>query len=245
MYLWIAPTIIQVGLGAMMIHRKLAKRFPAFFAYTVFELLLNTFLLVLDHMGSVSGSQFANAYIAGQAFSAALRFAVVYEIFGEVFGNYSALREFGVVLFRWTTAILMIVAVLMVAYTSGNDTDKISIAYLVFERAVNIMQCGLLVLLILLARFLSFSWTSYVMGITLGFGLFSSTELCMSALRAQYGVYFGWKTFPFISGVVYHVCVVLWVVTLLLPEYNSQRAKPASFPDLQHWNDALEKVLHQ
>jgi hypothetical protein len=83
------------------------------------------------------------------------------------------------------------------------------------------------------------------MGITLGFGLFSSSELGMSALRAQYGVYFGWKTFPFISGVVYHTCVVLWVVTLLLPEYSSRRTKPPNSSDLGHWNDALEKVLHQ
>jgi hypothetical protein len=142
MYLWIAPTVMQIGLAAMMIHRKLAKRFPAFFVYTVYVVVLNTFLLVLDLMDSVPGSQYANAYIAGQVVSAALRFAVVYEIFGEVFGNYPALQQFGSILFRWTTAILMIVAVLMVSYTSGTDTDKVSVALLVFERAVNIMQCG-------------------------------------------------------------------------------------------------------
>jgi hypothetical protein len=35
------------------------------------------------------------------------------------------------------------------------------------------------------------------------------------------------------------------VVTLLLPEYNSRRTSPPDVPELQHWNDALEKVLHQ
>jgi hypothetical protein len=245
MYLWIAPAVLQVGLAAMMIHRKLARRFPAFFVYTVYEAVLCAFLVTLDLMDSVSGSQYANAFIAGAVVSAALRFAVVYEIFGEVFRSYPALQEFGGILFRWATAILMIVAVLMVAYTSGDERDKMTIAFIIVDRTVNIMQCGLLVLLVLLARFLSFSWTSYVMGITLGFGLFSSAELGMSALRAQYGLYFGWKAFPVLSGGIYHTCVVLWVVTLLLPEYHSRRTSPPDVPELQHWNDALEKVLHQ
>ena len=245
MYLWIAPAVIQVGLAAMMIHRKLARRFPAFFVYTVYEALQCAVLVTLDFMDSVSGSQYADAFLAGAVVSAALRFAVVYEIFGEVFQSYPALQEFGGILFRWATTILMIVAVIMVAYTSGTERDKFTIAFIIVERAINIMQCGLVVLLVLLARFLSFSWTSYVMGIALGFGLFSSVELAKSALRAQYGLYFAWKTFPVVTGGIYHACVVLWVVTLLLPEYSSRRTSPPSVQELQHWNDALERVLHQ
>jgi hypothetical protein len=245
MYLWIAPAVIQAGLAAMMVHRKLAGRFPAFFIYTVYEVVQCTVLVTLDVMDSVSSSQYANAYLAGGVISAALRFAVVYEVFGEVFRSYPALQKFGGILFRWATAILMIVAVIMVAYTSGPEMNKFTIAFIIVERTINIIQCGLLVFLVLLARFLSFSFTSYVMGITLGFGLFSSIELGMSALRAQYGLYFAWKAFPVITGGAYHACVLLWVVTLLLPEYNSRRTSPAPVKELQHWNDALERVLHQ
>jgi hypothetical protein len=245
MYLWIAPAVIQAGLAAMMIHRKLAGRFPAFFIYTVYEVVLCGVLVTLDVMDSVSGSQYANAYLVGAVISAALRFAVVYEVFGEVFRSYPALQEFGGILFRWATAILMIVAVIMVAYSSGTEMDKFNIAFIIVERTVNIIQCGLLVFLVLLARFLSFSWTSYVMGITLGFGVFSSVQLGISALRAQQGLYFAWNTFPVVSGGVYHACVLLWVVTLLLPEYGSRRTSTAPVQELQHWNDALERVLHQ
>jgi hypothetical protein len=245
MYLWIAPAVIQAGLAAMMINRKLARRFPAFFVYTVYEVVQCAVLVTLDLMDSVSRDQYANAYMAGGVISSALRFAVVYEIFKEVFSNYPALQEFGGVLFRWATALLMIVAVLMVAYTSGNEINRLTIAFIIVDRTVHIIQCGLLVLLVLLARFLSFSWTSYVMGITLGFGFFSSIELGISALRAQYGLYFAWRTLPVVTAGAYHAAVVLWVVTLLLPEYNSRRTSPAPMEELQHWNDALERVLHQ
>ena len=245
MYLWIAPAVLQAGLAAMMIHRKLARRFPVFLLFTVYQVVLCAVLVTLDLMDSVSGSQYANAYIVGGVIGAALRFAVVYEIFGEVFHAYPALHEFGGILFRWATAILMIVAVILVAYTSGPDMDKLSMTFLIINRTVYIMQCGLLVLLVLLARFLRFSWTSYVMGITLGFGLFASVELGLSALRAQYGLYFAWKALPVVTAGTYHICVLLWVVTLLVPEYSSRRTVPGPVQELQHWNDALERVLHQ
>ena len=219
----------------MMIHRKLARRFPAFFLYTAYQVVLCAVLVTLDLMDSVSGSQYANAYIVGGTIGAALRFAVVYEIFGEVFQAYPALHEFGGILFRWATAILMIVASSMVAYTSGPEMDKLSVTFLVINRTVYIMQCGLLVLLVLLARFLSFSWISYIMGITLGFGLFASVEFGhRSALRAQYGLYFAWKALPVVTAGTYHICVLLWVVTLLMPEYSSRRTSPGPVQELQY-----------
>lgn len=245
MYLWIAPAVLQAGLVAVMIQRKIASRFPAFFLYTLYQVVLCAVLVTLDLMDSVAGSQYANAYIVGGAIGAALRFAVVYEIFGQVFQAYPALHQLGGILFRWATAILMIVAVIIVAYTSGPEMDKLSVTFLIMDRTVYIMQCGLLVLLVLLARFLSFSWTSYVMGITVGFGFFASVQLALSALRAQYGLYFAWKALPVVTAGTYHVCVLLWVVTLLLPEYSSRGTSRAPVQELQHWNDALERVLHQ
>ena len=104
---------------------------------------------------------------------------------------------------------------------------------------------SLLVFLVVLASFLRFSWTSYIMGIALGFGVYSSAELCMSALRAQYGLYFGWKAFPVISSFTYIGCIGLWVATLLLPEYRSRRIRPQPAQDLQDWNDTLERLLRQ
>jgi hypothetical protein len=71
------------------------------------------------------------------------------------------------------------------------------------------------------------------------------TPELLHVLRAQYGLYFAWKTLPVVTAGTYHICVLLWVVTLLLPEYSSRRTSPAPVQELQHWNDALERVLHQ
>ncbi|MGC2197403.1 MAG: hypothetical protein WA628_22200 [Terriglobales bacterium] len=244
-YLWIAPHALQVVLAIMMIHRKLAKTFPAFFTYTIFEIVQFLILFTIDKSPLFTADQYSMASLAGGAISIALRFAVVHEIFSTVFRSYPALQAFGTVLFRWATALLMIVAVILVGYTSGNEMDRYRIAYVVIDRAVSIVQCGLLVLLLLLARFLRFPWTSFVFGIALGLGLFASMELGLSALQAQYGLYVAWGILPSVTMAIYHCCVVFWVVSLLLPERQPGRMNEASGYELEHWNDALERLLHQ
>ncbi len=245
MSMWVISVVLQSGLATIMVRRGLARRFPAFFGYTVYEALLNTFLFIIGHLDSVSGGEYSNAFLAGGVGSAAFRFAVVCEIFIHVFRSYTPLKEMGRIIFRWATTILMIAAVLIVASTTGVDKDKYAIGLLIVDRTVNIIQCGLLVFLVVLASFLRFSWTSYIMGIALGFGVYSSAELCMSALRAQYGLHFGWTAFPVISSFTYLGCIGMWVVTLLLPEYRSLRIRHAPAQNLQDWNDTLERLLRQ
>ena len=247
---WVIAIVLQGLLATMMIHRGLARRFPAFFAYTVFEVLLNAFLFTIDHIDSVTNAQYGDAYLAGAAGSAALRFAVVCEIFIQVFRNYPPLKELGEVIFRWATAVLMIFAVLIVANATGLEgtgleKDWFAVGFQVVDRAVNMIQCGLLVLLVLLASFLRFSWTRYVMGITLGFGVFSSVELCLSALKAQYGMYFAWKAVPVIESFTYLGCLGIWGIALLLPEFRAPRINAQPVNDLQHWNSELERLLRQ
>lgn len=245
LYLWIAPHALLAVLAIMMIRRNLVRQFPVFFAYTVFEILQFVVLFAADHMDSVTDEQFGVLWMSGSAISITLRFAVVHEVFSNVFRSYPALQEFGTILFRWATFVLMIVAVVLVAYSSGNEIDRVGLVLTIINRAVSIVQCGLLVLLVLLARFLSFSWTSYTFSIPLGLGIFAGVELGVSALRAHYGVKVAYTLFDEVSMAAYHCCVLFWVVSLLLPERESGGVGSAPTHDLSHWNDALERLLDQ
>lgn len=247
---WVIAIVLQGLLASLMLHRGLARRFPAFFAYTAYEVLLNAFLFTIDHMNSVTSAQYGSAYFAGAVGSAAFRFAVVWEIFKQVFQSYPPLKELGETIFKWATAILMIAAVLIVAKATGLEgtgleRDWYAFGFQVVDRAVNIIQCGLLVFLVLLASFLRFSWTSYIMGIALGFGVFSSVELFLSALKAQYGMYFAWKAVPVIESFTYLGCLGVWGIALLLPEFLSRHIDTEPVKDAQHWNNELERLLRQ
>jgi hypothetical protein len=245
-YLWIAPHVLQVALAVMMLRRKLAREFPAFFTYTVFEVFQFVVLYSLNRTDSVSGQQYADAWLLGNAVSIVLRFAIVSEIFSNVFRSYPSLQEFGKMVFQWATAVLMIVAVVLVAYASGNETDQVTVALNAVDRTASIVQCGLLVLLVLLSRFLSFSWRSYVFGIALGLGIFASVELGVSAVRAHTTGVVPVNDFltMFTMG-VYHCCVLFWIITLLLPERGASRVTVVPAHNLDRWNDALSRLLHQ
>jgi hypothetical protein len=245
LYLWIAPHALQAVLAAMMIHRKLVRKFPVFFTYTVYEVVQFLVLFTIDHLDSASADQYTSVWLAGGAISIVLRFAVVHEIFSNVFQSYPALQEFGGVLFRWATVVLMLVAVMLVAYSSGSEVNRLTLSLTIIDRIVNIIQCGLLVLLILLTRFLSFPWTSYTFGIALGLGFFASVELGISALRAQYGVLAEHNLLTNISMATYHCCVLFWIATLLRPERERPRLSSAPNHNLEHWNNALQRLLHQ
>ena len=244
LYLWFAPHVLQVALAVMMLRRKLAREFPAFFLYTVFEVLQFVLLVVLSKMDAVSASQYATAWVAGGTVSIAFRFAVVHEIFRHVFRTYPSLDEFGGLLFRWATAVLMVMAVALVAYTAGDNLDRVNVAIGVVDRAVSIVQCGLLVLLLLLSRFFGCSWRNYVFGIALGLGFFASVQLGTSAIQAQIGVAAAVDLFNYISMGVYHCCVLFWIVTLWWPAQVETRVSEVPTHNLDHWNAALQRLLH-
>jgi hypothetical protein len=245
LYLWIAPHILLGILAFLLIRRGLVKQFPAFFLYTVFEVLQFLILFTMTYSSAFSGHQYAVTWMAGGAISAALRFAIVREVWNNLCTNYPALPSLGSLFFRWATVILVIVALAVVVYTSGTETDTGFFAIGMVDRAVSIVQCGLLLLLVLLSRFLKFSWHSYASGIALGLGIFASVELASSALRAHLGLAVGRDFFNILSMATFHACVLFWLVALLKPRRESISASPIPAHNLEQWSETLQRVLYE
>ena len=244
-YLWVAPHVLQVALAMMLIRRKLVREFPAFLGYTVGEVLQFAILFTISEIPSVTTAQYWSAWVSGGILSVVLRFAVTQEIFSHVFRSYPALKQFEGLLFRWATVVLMILAVAMVGYTTGGGLNRLVVAITVIDRAVSIIQCGLLVFLLLLARFFRFSWRSYVFGIALGLGFFASVQLAVTAVRAHLGVWAAPEFFDLLSMATYHCCVLFWIVALYLPQEKATRVSAVPINGLEHWNEALQELLHQ
>jgi len=57
-YLWIAPHALQIIIAIIMIRRKLLREFPMFLTYTIFQVVLEGTLFVLDHIPAVTGYQY-------------------------------------------------------------------------------------------------------------------------------------------------------------------------------------------
>ena len=240
-YLRIAPHVLQIVLALLMIRRKLVREFPVFFAYTIFEIF--QFLVLFALMNLNFMKLYAVLYYGGEAVSAALRFAIIYEIVSNVLRNYSSLRRVKHSLFHWATAGLMILAVFIVAYTPSMQTDSMVVIQNVVDRTISIIQCGLLLLLLGLSRFLKFSYKSYAFGIALGLGIYDTLKLLDWGLADRFGSLETSDWFNMTVMAAYHCAVLFWVVALLLPQTEQIRIPEVPSSALEQWNSTLERFL--
>ncbi len=233
-----------------MIRRRLVREFPVFFVYTVYQIVQEGTLFVLDHamrghLVAVPPYRYWHAYWAFMVVSSALRFALIYEIFFHILQSYRGLWELSRLLFRWVAALLLLVAVVISAYAPANDPYRFHTGVYVVNRAVSLVQTGLLVFLFLFSSYFHLSWRSYVCGIALGLGIFSSVDLATSAMRASIGPAPGNYVYDFIVMGTYHCSVLIWLAYLLAPEYSRRMVKELPADDLERWNAELQRLLLQ
>lgn len=96
--LWIAHPVLQIGIATLMFHRGLHRRFKFFFGYVLTQLV--TFALIFPALWHSYWAAFY-IYWACDALSVAFGFAVIHEVFVDVFRLFHTLRDLGTVLFKW------------------------------------------------------------------------------------------------------------------------------------------------
>lgn len=243
-YLWLAPHALQLLIVVVMLHRGLFREFPVFFSYTVFDIVTEGTLFVLDNTGSVSGAEYWTAHWIFLGIETGLRFAIIFELFSSVFKNYPALKQFTRISFRIATVILLFAAVVVAARAPDDGTLPMLSRVHVFDLAVDVMQSGLLLLLVGFASYFGLSWRSPAYGFAFGMAIFASVDLATEALR----VWSGWQAgyaFDFVNMATFHCCVMIWLVYLLLPETVHREVKGPPANNLEQWNAELRRLLLQ
>ena len=127
-YLWIAPHLLQIPLAIVIFKRKLHRDFPWFLTYTIYQILGNAVLLLLNHSPQISGKSYHVALDVDAILSIILRFAVIYEIFHVSLKPYESLQRVSSALGN-TVLISLLLGALGVAvygpvpqYTTGRVT---------------------------------------------------------------------------------------------------------------------------
>lgn len=105
------------------------------------------------------------------------------------------------------------------------------------------IKVGLLLVLLVFSRALNISWRNWLVGIALGFGVDACFDLSSAALRA-YGRT-ALISVDIVQGIGFHICVLIWLVYLLLPERPSAASgSKLHKEDIEAWNEQLEKIVH-
>ena len=236
-------TLVAVAVG---VRRRLPREFPLFFSYLAFHALETFVGLLIYHQWGKTSWAYYYEYWTVQVVGLGLRFGVIYEIFYHVLRPYEGLRRASTLVFRWG-GVLLVAAGLVVAMAGPSNEPLWAIAgSTVAQRSIDVVQCGLLVLLFLFASYFALSWRNYVFGIALGLGIISALELLASALATQ-------SSSPTVSGVLlnslprigYGIGAIVWVAYLIWPEPSRLEIKAVPQHDLEKWNQELLQLLQR
>src|SRR2546430_14625684 len=205
--LWIAHPLLQLSVAAVMFYRKLHKIFPVFFAYIVSQILIFAVLFPMLQLGYPH--YYVCMYWTCTAISLAVGFKRIHEIFLDIFRPYHTLKDLRSVLFKWAALVMLLVACVVMA-ASPSAADPVAQAVLTVQRCVRVIQCGLILFLLLFARYLGVSWKQNSFGIALGFGVFAGVEL--SAVALGLNDHLAQSTLNLVNTAAYESAIVGWFI---------------------------------
>lgn len=245
LFLWITPHLLLGVLAVILYKRRLIREFPCFFAYVLYRIAEFILLFALYYAKGVRSGQYAYAYSATLMISIALRFGVIDEVAKDLFRESQFLKLTARRSLQGLTALLLAVGVLLAVYAPGSNSAKWFAGIFVVNRGAAMIQSGLLLSLLLFARFLGVSWRNSAFGIALGLGILTSVDLAYSALRAEFVSEAGTDILDLLVTGTYLVCVSIWVRYLLAPEPKPAFLTVVSRDEVETWNTELQRLLGQ
>jgi hypothetical protein len=245
MMLYTVVSGLQTVLLGTLTWRKQYREFRAFYVYTGFQVAQAVafyWILYLYSVHRVSYMAYFYPYWSGAVVDALLCFWIVYSIFRDAFSGHPNLRRLGQLIFSVTLVVVLAATVIAAAVSPGNERVRMMAAILLLARSVAIVRCGLLLLLFVTSSYLGLSWRSPVLGIALGLGIWSASDLMTQAVRLYVGV----AAEPVILWSValgYSAAVVMWAVYFLPPQPVHDTAIDVCPRGIQTWNMALSDLL--
>jgi hypothetical protein len=246
-YLWVAPNLLLLGLSALMWRRQVQKQFPVFLFFAIAVPIEQLTIYTADILPSVAPTTWWYFFWAGLLAEALIKFALIGEIFGAVFGQYSSVARLGTLLISGVGVVLVLLAAVAAAYTPKDNIYWIVAGAHVLEQTIYMIECGLILFLFIFAAYFKLHWGRSAFGITLGLGISACVHLATWALMANGNFTVLYRNLlDFLNMATYHVCVLIWSYYLLVTrKVVTTSALPPPQHSLAVWNQELERLLHQ
>jgi len=235
--LWFVQPVLETVIGIVMLKRGQHRVFKYFFAYIVAQIL--TFGVAFPTYRYNYSAYFYVSSLA-IAVSVALGFMVIHEAFLDVFRPFHTLRDLGTVLFKWAGLVMLLVAGVVSASTNSSNIAPWMQAILTAQRCVRLIQVGMVLFLLIFARYLGVSRKQHSFGIALGFGAFAMVELGVIAVLASYRV--SEIALSVVNVGAYDGSILIWLGYMLAK--NPARDPSASLLRPQRWEQSLTGIHH-
>jgi hypothetical protein len=235
--LWIAHPVLEMGIAAFMLRRGLHRKFKFFFGYTLVQLA--TFaVLFLASWRSYSAAFYL--YWTLDALSVLFGFAVIHEVFVDVFRAFQILRDLGTVLFKWAGLVMLLMAGVVSISSNSSVTAPWMQAIITSQRCVRIIQVGMILFLLFFSHYVGVSRRQHSFGIALGFGSFAVLELVL--ISSWIGNHLGGTWLSILNMAAYNTSLVVWVTYVAVK--RSARDSSQSLLQPQRWEQSLSDIQH-
>lgn len=184
--LWLLPAVLQLGIVASILHKRLVREYPAFWCYLVLELLRTAVLFGIGNDNAHYATYFYS-YWRTEVVSCLLEFAAIVEIFNKAFAKHLGLQRWGTFLLRTSLIVLVVIAVIVALRSPGSDANRMVAGILILKQAASFVQFGLIGALFAFVFGFGLPWSSYTIGIATGFAVEGAAEVVALAVRTHYG----------------------------------------------------------
>jgi hypothetical protein len=241
--LWLMGVVLPLIVALRIWQTGLTKEYAALVRYCVVcsvSLVVLVAVLTYDPPTTNGFSLYCYMYWAVSIATDVCALAVMLEIFRDIFKPYEALRQLGTVLFRWTLAVLVVVSV-VTALSAGDAKviDVINKSLMMFDRGLQILQCGVVLFLLLTYKYLGISFRHRVFGIAIGFGLYASVDLITLSLSTWAPAH----VVTLASAVANASAMVgygIWLSYFFVPQ--PERRISEAMPESRRWEYALASI---
>jgi hypothetical protein len=214
--LGLIPPVLQTCLVAILLFRRVYRKFPFFTAYTLFAVCAEICKLSFVLLHRQNTMKYFYLYWGLEAVYAVLGFAAIHEVFHHVFENFATLGWFKFLL--PAVAITMLgISVLIAALHRPLDMGRLEEGIFSLQIAVRCLQLGIFALIFWLARFFDLDYRQYAFGIAAGFGIAAAGILLGALVRTGLGLKFI-IFFQYVPPVSYCVAVTVWLASFIRPE---------------------------
>jgi hypothetical protein len=247
-YLWVAPNVFLLLLAIELRRRDVRTQFPVFLFFAVAIGIEQLTLYVTDVLPSVDPMTWWYFFWAGLLVEALVKFALIGEIFGAVFGLYPSVAKLGKTLITGVGVALVILAAVAAGFTTKDNTNWIVSGAHLLEQTIYMIECGLILFLLAFAAYFKLRWGRWAFGIILGLGVSACVHFATWALMANGNFAALYRVrLDFLNMATYHLSVLIWYYYLLVPAKSVSLAKDPPPPEhnLEVWNQELERLIHQ
>ena len=235
--------LLEIWLLSAMRRRRLIRAFPFFSTY----ILASVAIEILRVAVLRDYPTYFKVFWSTEILYAVLALLALYEAFQRLFAPFLKIYSWTRFLFPGAAIILAAIPLLHSAAHPPKEASPLIAVVLSFELGVNLLQCGLFAIFLLIKQIFSISGRTYSWGIVEGFAATALAGIAYAA-RSEFGTRFEFLA-KYGTSVAYILALLLWLDTFTRVHRDSswvlETTPEQVMAEIRSYTQSLRRLLER